>query len=189
MKKKIKNIVSFGVDPGIGNTGWTCVSRRSRCDNFVYLGSGVIFTPLLIPTPQRIYQVPRDISKRLFEYALAVVCIEGVFSIGTCPRVCTAEIIGAVWVAFSAAGARVLIEKPQTIKSVVGLGGSASKNRSRSRLQSRAVYFLIKSANFVVFFLKVVYNSVSPNGGQMYQSAHAGCPLLPLDTGLIGVSV
>ena len=122
---KRKN-TAFGIDPGIGNTGWALVERLPS--GYCLLHSGVICTAARTPIGKRLDTHYSKITELLTEHTPATVVIESVFfnrNITSC--ISTASVIAVAELACEQSGIPTLQIKPQVVKSAVTGSGTASK--------------------------------------------------------------
>ena len=122
---KRKN-TAFGIDPGIGNTGWALVERLPS--GYCLLHSGVICTAARTPIGKRLNTHYSMIRKLITEHSPDLVSIESVFfnrNITSC--ISTASVIAICELASEQAGIPTIQIKPQAVKSAVTGSGRATK--------------------------------------------------------------
>ena len=116
----------LGIDPGIGNCGWSVVARG--VSKYRLIASGYIQTFAGAAEGSRLASIYGGVCQILTEHAPGVVCIEAVFfnkNVSSC--VSTAGVIAVVELAAAHADLPCVQVKPQTVKAATGLGGKASK--------------------------------------------------------------
>ena len=120
------SITVLGIDPGIGNTGWSVVKRTAG--KYHYVESGVILTRAHAPIGNRLDTHYTLIRQLMTEHNPDLVSIEAIFfnrNISSC--ISTASVIAVVELAAQQAGISTRQIKPQTVKAAVTGKGSACK--------------------------------------------------------------
>ena len=126
MQYLTKNPLSLGLDPGIGNTGWSLVRRTST--GYRRTDSGVITTAAATSLGKRLDHHFVRLHEILKTYTPDLVSIESVFfnrNISSC--ISTASVIAIVELAAEQVSIPTLQIKPQAVKSAVTGTGNASK--------------------------------------------------------------
>lgn len=70
-------MLTLGIDPGLGNTGYGVVEERDN--RLIHLGGGVIQTKAPPPLAQRLHQIYTQLQAVIAEYRPQVVAVEEVF--------------------------------------------------------------------------------------------------------------
>ena len=120
------SITVLGIDPGIGNTGWSVVKHAAG--KYQSVDSGVILTRAHAKIGKRLDTHYTMIRQHLTEHSPDLVSIEAIFfnrNVSSC--ISTASVIAIVELAAQQAGMPTLQIKPQTVKAAVTGNGSACK--------------------------------------------------------------
>ena len=116
----------LGIDPGIGNTGWSVVKHAAG--KYQHVDSCVILTHAHAPIGKRLSTHYTLIRQLMTEHSPDLVSIESVYfnrNVSSC--ISTASVIAVVELAAHQAGVATLQIKPQTVKAAVTGNGSAGK--------------------------------------------------------------
>jgi crossover junction endodeoxyribonuclease RuvC len=128
-------MVVLGIDPGLANTGYGVVVRRSG--RLSALDGGVIETRAGLPTERRLALLHARVRDLIAEHEPAAVAMEALFfgqNVGTAFAVGQAR--GAVLVAAGEAGIPCVDYTPQQVKSAVCGAGRAPKDQVQRMVQA-----------------------------------------------------
>jgi crossover junction endodeoxyribonuclease RuvC len=128
-------MVVLGIDPGLANTGYGVVVRRSG--RLSALDGGVIETRAGVPTERRLAMLHARVRDLIAVHEPAAVAMEALFfgqNVGTAFAVGQAR--GAVLVAAGEAGIPCVDYTPQQVKSAVCGAGRAPKDQVQRMVQA-----------------------------------------------------
>ena len=116
-----KNKRIFGIDPGLGNTGWAFVGRN-RSGKFVVLDAGCITTESTETEGKRLHDIHTRLTELLWTRNPDALAIERVFhNRNVSSSLTTAAVIGICQLSAELAGTPSHLFTPQQVKSAIGI--------------------------------------------------------------------
>lgn len=134
--RRIPSVVKvLGIDPGLANTGYGVVQRRSG--RLAALDGGVVTTPSDMPMERRLVKLHARIAELLVEHQPDAVALEALyFGQNARSAFAVGQARGVVLLAAGERGLTTVDYTPQQVKSAVCGSGRAEKDQVQRMVQA-----------------------------------------------------
>lgn len=123
-------MVILGLDPGTATTGYGVISAAGKSSTIKILDFGVISTRPLVPMPERLFQIHKELSRLINKFNPDVVSIEEIFfNTNDKTAVVVSEARGVLLLTCKLAKKKIYEYTPLQVKSAICGYGRAEKSQ------------------------------------------------------------